>query len=55
MIDEPSAGQYYGGAVAAPVFSSVTGAALRLLGVPSDAPSNNAILPADAVEIGEET
>ena len=55
MIDEPSAGQYYGGAVAAPVFSTVTGAALRLLGVPSDAPSNNAILPADAVEIGEET
>jgi len=55
MIDEPSAGQYYGGAVAAPVFSNVTGAALRLLGVPSDAPSNNAILPAEAVEIGEET
>ncbi len=55
MIDEPSAGQYYGGAVAAPLFSSVTGAALRLLGVPSDAPTNNAILPADAVEIGEET
>jgi cell division protein FtsI (penicillin-binding protein 3) len=55
MIDEPSAGQYYGGAVAAPVFSSVTGAALRLLGVPSDAPVSNPILPADAVEIGEET
>jgi len=55
MIDEPSAGQYYGGAVAAPVFSTVTGAALRLLGVPSDAASNNAILPTDVVEIGEET
>jgi len=55
MIDEPSAGQYYGGAVAAPVFSSVTGAALRLLGVPSDAPVNNVILPADSVEIREET
>jgi cell division protein FtsI (penicillin-binding protein 3) len=55
MIDEPSAGQYYGGAVAAPVFSNVTGGALRLLGVPSDAPSDSAILPADAVEIGEET
>ena len=27
MIDEPSAGQHYGGAVAAPVFSAVTGAA----------------------------
>ncbi|MQY52287.1 penicillin-binding protein 2 [Rhodocyclus tenuis] len=37
MIDEPSAGKYYGGEVAAPVFSSVMGAALRTLGVPADA------------------
>ena len=35
MIDQPSAGQYYGGAVAAPVFSTVMGAALRMLGVPT--------------------
>jgi len=55
MIDEPSAGQYYGGAVAAPVFSNVTGAALRALGVPTDAPVNNVILPPDTVEIREET
>ena len=55
MLDEPSAGQHYGGAVAAPVFSSVTGAALRLLGVPSDAPSNNVILPPAGAEIREET
>jgi cell division protein FtsI (penicillin-binding protein 3) len=55
MIDEPNAGQYYGGAVAAPVFSSVTGAALRLLGVPADAPANNVILPADGGEVREET
>jgi len=27
------------------VFSSVTGAALRLLGVPTDAPVNNVVLP----------
>ena len=54
MIDEPSAGQHYGGAVAAPVFSAVTGAALRLLGVPSDAPSNNVILPAGGAEIVRE-
>jgi len=46
MIDEPSAGQYYGGSVAAPVFASVMGAALRLLGVPPDAPVNN-VLPSD--------
>jgi cell division protein FtsI (penicillin-binding protein 3) len=38
MIDEPSAGQYYGGAVAAPVFAQVMQGALRLLGVPHDAP-----------------
>jgi cell division protein FtsI (penicillin-binding protein 3) len=36
MIDEPSAGQYYGGAVAAPVFAEVMGSALRALGVPPD-------------------
>jgi len=38
MIDEPSAGQHYGGAVAAPVFSQVMQGALRLLGVPHDGP-----------------
>ncbi|MCX8087617.1 MAG: penicillin-binding protein 2 [Rhodocyclaceae bacterium] len=36
MIDEPSAGKYYGGEVAAPVFSSVMESALRALGVPPD-------------------
>jgi cell division protein FtsI (penicillin-binding protein 3) len=38
MIDEPGAGKYYGGDVAAPVFSGVVGGALRLLAVPPDAP-----------------
>jgi cell division protein FtsI (penicillin-binding protein 3) len=37
VIDEPSAGKYYGGDVAAPVFSAVLGGAVRLLGVPPDA------------------
>jgi len=36
MIDEPSAGEYYGGAVAAPVFSSVMEGALRLLNIEPD-------------------
>ncbi|QJQ96411.1 MULTISPECIES: penicillin-binding protein 2 [Halomonadaceae] len=36
MIDHPRGGDYYGGAVAAPVFSRVTGNALRLLDVPPD-------------------
>ena len=38
MIDEPSAGQYFGGAVAAPVFSRVTEGTLRALGVAPDVP-----------------
>jgi cell division protein FtsI (penicillin-binding protein 3) len=36
MIDEPSAGEYYGGAVAAPVFSSVMEGALRQLNIAPD-------------------
>ncbi|APX93630.1 cell division protein [Halomonas sp. 1513] len=36
MIDHPRGGEYYGGAVAAPVFSRVVGSALRLLDVPPD-------------------
>lgn len=36
MIDEPSAGQYYGGLVSAPVFSKVMTGALRILDVPPD-------------------
>lgn len=38
VIDEPSAGTHYGGKVAAPVFASVVGRALRLLAVPPDEP-----------------
>ena len=55
MIDEPSAGQYYGGVVAAPVFSTVMGSALRMLGTPTDAPQDNVILPPEDGEIREET
>ncbi len=38
IIDEPSAGQIYGGDVAAPVFAGVVGGALRLMAVAPDAP-----------------
>jgi cell division protein FtsI (penicillin-binding protein 3) len=37
MVDEPMAGSHYGGDVAAPVFSTITGSALRSLGVAPDA------------------
>jgi cell division protein FtsI (penicillin-binding protein 3) len=55
MLDEPGAGQYYGGTVAAPVFADVMGGALRLLGVAPDAPANTVVVPADAVAVREET
>ncbi|MES1981438.1 MAG: penicillin-binding protein 2 [Pseudomonadota bacterium] len=45
MIDEPSGAEYYGGQVAAPVFSSVMGAALHLLNVPNDVPLGNVLTP----------
>lgn len=45
MIDEPSGSDYYGGEVAAPVFSKVTGAALHALDVPNDAPLDNVVAP----------
>ena len=34
MVDEPTAGKYFGGDVAAPVFSQVVQQTLRTLGVP---------------------
>jgi cell division protein FtsI (penicillin-binding protein 3) len=43
MLDEPSAGEYYGGIVAAPVFSQVMSGALRALGVLPDAPMDNEV------------
>ena len=36
MIDEPGSGEYYGGLVAAPVFSTVMQGAARLLRIPPD-------------------
>ena len=55
MIDDPAGGQYYGGSVAAPVFSRITDAALRALNVPHDAPLDNVILPPpDAPPVMEE-
>lgn len=45
MVDEPAGAEYYGGQVAAPVFSNVMGSALRLLNVPHDAPLDNVLMP----------
>lgn len=51
MIDEPSTGVYYGGAVAAPVFSEVVQHSLRRLGVPPDM----AVKPQIVVDAAEES
>ena len=53
MIDEPSAGRYYGGAVAAPVFARVMEGALRILDVPPDAPMKPIELPPQGQEVKE--
>ncbi len=45
VIDEPTLGGYYGGTVAAPVFSTVMSEVLRLMSVPHDAPNNNVVIP----------
>jgi cell division protein FtsI (penicillin-binding protein 3) len=51
MIDEPMGAKYYGGDVGAPVFSTVMGAALRMMSVAPDAPITiNAAAPAKGVE-----
>ena len=43
-VDEPQAGGYYGGKVAAPVFSTIVGSSLRMLGVQPDAPFESTIV-----------
>ena len=51
VIDEPSQGDYFGGLVAAPVFSEVTGNALRLLQVtPDDITEDSALASASRLD-----
>jgi cell division protein FtsI (penicillin-binding protein 3) len=44
VIDEPRQGDYFGGLVAAPVFSEITGNALRLMQVTPDETDQNSSL-----------
>ena len=53
MIDEPSNGKFYGGAVAAPVFSQVVQQTLRTLGVPPDRDVAPQILARDLPAVAE--
>ena len=51
MLDEPQGVKHFGGDVAAPVFSTVMGAALRMMAVPPDAPGTlNVQAPRDRGE-----
>ena len=43
-IDEPTVGGYYGGAIAAPVFSRIVGGSLQLMGCVPTRPSNPRLL-----------
>jgi cell division protein FtsI (penicillin-binding protein 3) len=47
-IDEPQAGVYYGGRIAAPVFATIVGGTLRILGIQPDAPFESAVVAAVA-------
>ena len=50
MIDEPTVGSIYGGAVAGPAFSKITGGTLRMLGVEPDAPFKSLVIPEHPLE-----
>lgn len=50
-IDEPHSNGYYGGRIAAPVFSSIVASSLRRLGVQPDAPINSLIAVAAPDEV----
>ena len=55
MVDEPSNGVYFGGAVAAPVFSQVVAQTLRLMGVAPDLDVKTQIVASQKLEAVEES
>jgi cell division protein FtsI (penicillin-binding protein 3) len=52
MLDEPSGRHYYGGEVAAPVFSRIMAGSLRLLGIAPD--SDPVLPPSQTASLGQE-
>jgi cell division protein FtsI (penicillin-binding protein 3) len=54
-VDDPSGGDYFGGQVAAPVFSRVMAGALRLLNIPPDTPDTQDLKWAAPVRTREAT
>lgn len=55
MIDEPTAGKYFGGAVAGPVFSEVVQQTLRMMGVQPDLEVRPQIIARQVTEAVEES
>jgi cell division protein FtsI (penicillin-binding protein 3) len=55
MIDEPGGREYYGGLVAAPVFSRVMSGALRFMALPPDAPFDQGSAPPGAAPVVPES
>jgi cell division protein FtsI (penicillin-binding protein 3) len=51
-IDEPMAGHYFGGRVAAPVFATVMGRTLRMMGVEPDAPFDSEVVAQTQAQSG---
>lgn len=54
MLDEPMGKQYYGGLVAAPVFSRIMAGALRLMAIPPDASMDAQTAPGGATHTAAE-
>jgi cell division protein FtsI (penicillin-binding protein 3) len=55
MIDEPNGKEYYGGLVAAPVFSRIMAGALRFMALPPDAPFDQGSAPPGAAPVVPES
>jgi cell division protein FtsI (penicillin-binding protein 3) len=57
MLDEPAGTKYFGGDIGAPVFSTVMGAALRMMAVAPDAPNtlNVQVAPATTAQVAAPT
>ncbi len=55
MIDEPNGKEYYGGLVAAPVFSRIMAGALRFMALPPDVPFDRGSAPPGAAPIVPES
>ena len=55
MVDEPTNGVYFGGAVAAPVFSQVVAQTLRLMNVPTDLEVKPQIMASQKLQAVEES